>query len=121
MTETERKGKVNEKEKVQDLIYKENLIPELYALYKEGKIDRRSVDEFICADPEVQRSILHCLSIERPVVPEGLLDKHEHEIASIEARHKQDLNAEREKLAEAEAEKKKQRKRLSKTERSLRR
>ena len=55
MTETERKEKVNEKEKVQDLIYQENLIPELYALYKEGKIDRRSVDEFICADAEVQR------------------------------------------------------------------
>ena len=119
MTETERKGKVNEKEKVQDLIYKENLIPELYALYKEGKIDRRSVDEFICADPEVQRSILHCLSIERPVVPEGLLDKHEHELASIEARHKQDLDAEREKLAEAEAEKKKAQEALEQNGREL--
>ena len=93
MGQKERKGQ--REEEVEDLIYQENLIPELYALYKEGKIDRRSVDEFICADPEVQRSILHCLSIQRPVVPEGLLDKHEHEIASIEARHKQDLDAER--------------------------
>jgi ParB family chromosome partitioning protein len=119
MTETERKGKVNEKEKVQDLIYQENLIPELYALYKEGKIDRRSVDEFICADPGVQRSILHCLAIERPVVPEGLLDKHEHELASIEARHKQDLDAEREKLAKAEAEKKKAQEALEQNGREL--
>ena len=41
------------------------------------------------------------------MVPQELLEKHEHEIASIEARHKQDLDAEREKLAKAEAEKKK--------------
>jgi ParB family chromosome partitioning protein len=107
MTEVERKEKVKEKTKVQDRIYEENLIPELYELYREGKIDRRSADEFICADSEVQRSILHCLSIERLVVPQELLEKHEHEIESIEARHKQDIDAERKKLAAAEAEKKK--------------
>ncbi len=106
MTEVERKEKVKQKSRVQDRIYEENLIPELYELYKEGKIDRRSADEFICEDPEVQRSILHCLSIERPVVPQELLEKHEHEIASIEARHKQDLDSEREKLAKAETERK---------------
>jgi ParB family chromosome partitioning protein len=107
MTEVERKEKVREKSRVQDRIYEENLIPELYELYRAGKIDRRSADEFICEDSEVQRSILHCLSIERPVVPQELLEKHEHEIASIEARHKEDLDAERKKLAKAEAEKKK--------------
>jgi ParB-like chromosome segregation protein Spo0J len=107
MTEAERKERVKEKDRVQDRIYEENLIPELYELYRQGKIDKRSADEFICEDQEIQRSILHCLSIERPVVPQELLEKHEHEIASIEARHKQDLIGEREKLAKAEAEKKK--------------
>ena len=104
MTEAERKEKVMEKGRVQDRIYEENLIPELYTLYKEGKIDRRSADEFICEDPEVQRSILHCLSIERPVVPQELLEKHEHEIASMESRHMEDLDNERKKLEAAEAE-----------------
>ena len=41
------------------------------------------------------------------MVPQELLEKHEHEIASIEARHRQDLDSEREKLAKAEAERKK--------------
>jgi ParB-like chromosome segregation protein Spo0J len=107
MTEAERKEKVKEKTRVQDRIYEENLIPELYELYKEGKIDRRSADEFICADPEVQRSVLHCLSIERPVVPPELVERHAREIESIETSHRQALAAEREKLAKAEAEKKK--------------
>lgn len=107
MTEAERKEKVKEKQKVQDRIYEESLIPELYEFYKEGKIDRRSADEFLCEDPELQRSIFYALSVERPVVPQELLEKHEHEIASIEARHKEDLDAERKKLDAAEAEKKK--------------
>jgi flagellar motor protein MotB len=115
----ERKEKVKEKTKVQDRIYEENLIPELYELYREGKIDRRSADEFICADSEVQRSILHCLSIERLVVPQELLEKHEHEIESIEARHKQDIDAERKKLAAAEAEKKKAQEALAKNGQEL--
>ena len=92
MTEAERKEKVKEKEKVQDRIYEESLIPELYALYKEGKIDRRSVDEFLREDLDLQRSIFYSLSVERPVVPQELLEKHEHEIASIEARHREDLD-----------------------------
>jgi chromosome segregation ATPase len=107
MTEVERKEKVKEKTRVQTRIYEENLIPELYELYREGKIDWRSADEFICADPEVQRSVLHCLSIERPVVPPELVERHAREIESIEASHSQTLSAEREKLAKAEAEKKK--------------
>ncbi len=119
MTEVERKEKVREKEKIQDHIYEESLIPELYELYKEGRIDRRSVDEFLCADPEVQRSIFHCLSVERPVVPQGLLEKHEQEIASIEARHREVLEAERQKLAAAEAEKKKAQEALAKNGQEL--
>jgi DNA repair exonuclease SbcCD ATPase subunit len=114
ITEAERKEKVREKEKVQDRIYEESLIPELYGLYKEGKIDRRSVDEFLREDFNLQRSIFHSLSVERPVVPEGLLEEHEHKIASIESRHREDLDVERKKataaqaeLAAAEAEKKK--------------
>ncbi len=104
MTEAERKEKVKEKEKVQDRIYEESLIPELYALYKEGKIDRRSADEFMREDFGLQRSIFHSLSVERPVVPQELLEKHEHEIASIESRHMEDLDNERKKLEAAEAE-----------------
>ena len=104
MTEAERKEKVKEKEKVQDRIYEESLIPELYTLYREGKIDRRSADEFMREDFDLQRSIFHSLSVERPVVPRELLEKHEHEIASIESRHMEDLDNERKKLAAAEAE-----------------
>ena len=107
MTEAERKAKIQEKDGVQDRFFEERLIPEIYALYKEGKIDRKSIDEFLNASPDVQRSILDCLSVEREVVPEELLEKHEREIASIEARHKEDIEAERKKLAKAEAERKK--------------
>ena len=107
MTVAERKEKVKEKEKVQDHIYEESLIPELYALYKEGKIDRRSVDEFLREDLNLQRSIFYSLSVERPVVPQELLEEHEREIESIEARHSEDLDGLRKKLSEAEAEKKK--------------
>ncbi|OPY03280.1 MAG: Chromosome-partitioning protein Spo0J [Syntrophorhabdus sp. PtaB.Bin184] len=104
MTEAERKEKVREKERVQDRMDEENLIPELYALYKEGKIDRRSIDKFLREDHDLQRSIFYSLSIERPVVPPEVLEKHEQEISSLESRHKEDLDLERKKLAEAEAE-----------------
>jgi ParB family chromosome partitioning protein len=107
MTEAERKEKVKEKEKVQNRIYEESLIPELYTLYKEGKIDRRSVDEFLREDLDLQRSIFYSLSVERPVVPQELLEKHEREVASIESRHREDLDLGRKKLTTAEAEKKK--------------
>lgn len=104
MTEAERKQKVREKDQVQDRIYEESLIPELYALYKEGKIDRRSVDEFLREDFDLQRRIFHSLSVERPVVPQGLLEEHEHEIAAIKSRHREDLDTERKKVAAAQAE-----------------
>ena len=107
MTEAERKAKIKEKEEVQDQLFEEHLISEIYSLYKEGKIDRQSIDEFINAGPEVQRSILHALSIERPVVPEELLEQHEQELASMESKHQETMDAERKKLAVAEAEKKK--------------
>ena len=107
MTEAERKAKILEKEEIQDRFFEERLIPEIYALYKEGKIDRKSIDEFLDASPEVQRSIIHCLSVERPVVPEGLLEQHEHEIAAIQDQCQRSLSMERGKLEAAEAEKKK--------------
>jgi ParB family chromosome partitioning protein len=119
MTEAERKEKVKEKQRVQDRIYEESLIPELYALYKEGKIDRRSVDRFLCEDAELQRSIFHSLSVERPVVPQGLLKKHEQEIASIEAKHREILDGERKKLAAVETEKKKAQEALKKNGQEL--
>jgi hypothetical protein len=83
---------------VQDRFFEERLIPQIYALYKEGKIDRKSIDEFLDASPEVQRSIFLCLSVEREVVPEELLEEHEREIALIGVRHKEDLDAGRKKL-----------------------
>jgi ParB-like chromosome segregation protein Spo0J len=107
MTEVERKAKIQEKEEVQDRFFEKHLIPEIYALYKEGKIDRKSIDEFLDADPEVQRSILQCLSIEREVVPDALLEEHEHEMASITRRYNEDIDAVRKELATAKAEKKK--------------
>jgi ParB-like chromosome segregation protein Spo0J len=107
MTEVERKAKIQEKEEAQDRFFEEHLIPEIYALYKEGKIDRKSIDEFLDADPEVQRSILQCLSIEREVVPDALLEKHEREMASVTRRYNEDIDAVRKELAAAKAEKKK--------------
>ena len=65
------------------------------------KIDRKSIDEFLNASPDVQRSIPDCLSVEREVVPEELLEKHGREIASIEGRYKEDIEAERKKLGQS--------------------
>ena len=107
MPEAERRAKIEEKEEMQDRFLEERLIPEIYALYKEGKIDRKSIDEFLDASPDVQRSIFLCLSVERPVVPEELLEQHEHEIAAIQDQFQQSLSVERGKLETAEAEKKK--------------
>ena len=92
---------------MQGRFFEEHLIPEIYALYKEGKIDRKSIDEFLDADPEVQRSILQCLSIEREVVPDALLEKHEREIASVTRKYGEDIDAVRKELATAKVEKKK--------------
>ena len=105
MTEAERKAKIQEKEGVQDRFFEERLIPEIYALYKEGKIDRKSIDEFLNAPPEVQRSIFDCLSVEREVVPEGLLEEHERTIAAIQDQFQDSLSIERRKLEAAEVEK----------------
>lgn len=119
MTEAERKAKIQEKEEAQDRFFEERLIPQIYALYKEGKIDRKSIDEFLDASPEVQRSIFLCLSVEREVIPEELLEEHEREIALIGVRHKEDLDAERKKLTAAEAEKKKAQETLKKNSEEL--
>ena len=105
MTEAERKAKIQEKEGVQDRFFEERLIPEIYALYREGKIDRKSIDEFLNAPPEVQRSIFDCLSVEREVVPEGLLEEHERTIAAIQDQFQDSLSIERRKLEAAEVEK----------------
>ena len=107
MTEAERKAKIQEKEEIQDHFFEERLIPEIYDLYKQGKIDRESIDEFLDTSPEVQKSILLCLSVERPVVPEELLEQHEHEIAAIQDQFQRSLSVERGKLETAEAEKRK--------------
>ena len=119
MTEAERKEKIKKKEKVQDWIYEKAVIPDIYELYKEGKIERKLIDQFVGKDPEVQRSIFHSLSIELPVVPEELLEKHEQEIASIKTQHQEALDAERKKLAMAEAEKKKAEEALQKDRQEL--
>jgi chromosome segregation ATPase len=63
------------------------------------------MDPFVGKDPDLQRNIFHSLSIERPVVPEELLEQHEQELASMEAKHQETVEAERKKLAVAEAEK----------------
>lgn len=105
MTEAERKAKIQEKEEIQDRFFEERLIPEIYDLYKQGKIDRESIDEFLDTSPEVQKSILLCLSVERPVVQKEILQKHEQEIADIQDRFHESLAKELGKLQAAEAEK----------------
>ena len=121
LTEVERKAKIQEKEGVQGRFFEEHLIPEIYSLYKEGKIDRRSIDEFLDADPEVQRSILQCLSIEREVVPNALLEKHEREVESITRRYSEDIEVLRKKVTAAEAEKKKAQEALTENGKELER
>lgn len=107
MTEVERRERIKDKEKVQGWIYEKTVIPEIYQLYKEGRIERKLIDQFVGKDPDLQRNIFHSLSIERPVVPEELLEKHEQELASIQTQHRKALDVEQKKLALAEAEKKK--------------
>ena len=119
MTEAERKAKIQEKEEIQDRFFEERLIPEIYDLYKQGKIDRESIDEFLDTSPEVQKSILLCLSVERPVVPEELLEQHEHEIAAIQDQFQRSLSVERGKLETAEAEKRKAEEALMKNSEEL--
>ena len=121
LTEAERRAKIQEKEGVQDRFFEEHLIPEIYSLYKEGKIDRRSIDEFLDAEPEVQRSILQCLSIEREVVPDALLEKHEREVESITRRYSEDIEVLRKKVTAAEAEKKKAQEALTENGKELER
>ncbi len=119
MTEAERKARIREKEKVQDWVYEKSVIPEIYHLYKEGKMERSLIDQFVGKDSELQRRILLSLSVEREVVPQELLEKHEQEIAAIEERYRKDLSEEREKLAKAEAEKKKAEEALKKDRKEL--
>lgn len=107
MTETERKGRIREKERVQDWVYEKSVIPEIYELYKEGRIDRNLIDQFVGKDAELQRRILLSLSTERPVVPKELLEKHRQELDLMETRYREALTTERKKLAVAEEEKKK--------------
>ncbi len=121
LTEAERKAKIQEKEGVQDRFFEEHLIPEIYSLYREGKIDRRSIDEFLDAEPEVQRSIIQCLSIEREVVPDALLEKHEREVESITRRYSEDIEVLRKKVTAAEAEKKKAQEALTENGKELER
>jgi len=119
MTEAERKAKIQEKEEIQDHFFEERLIPEIYDLYKQGKIDKESIDEFLDTSPEVQKSILICLSVERPVVPKEILQKHEQEIADIQGRFHESLAKERGKLQAAEAEKRKAEEALMKNSEEL--
>jgi ParB-like chromosome segregation protein Spo0J len=119
MTEAERKAKIREKEKVQDWVYEKSVIPEIYQLYKEGRIERSLIDQFVGKDSELQRRIFFSLSVEREVAPKELLEKHEREMAAIEERYRKDLDEEREKLAKAEAEKKKAEEALRKDRQEL--
>ncbi len=106
MTEAERKERIKKREEVQSWVYEKAVIPEIYQLYKEGRMERKLIDQFVGKEPELQRSIFHSLSIERPVVPEELLEQHEQEIAAIQDQFQRTLSAERTKLEAAETEKK---------------
>ncbi len=119
MTEAERKGRISEKEKVHDWVYEKSVIPEIYQLYKEGRVERSMIDQFVGKDSELQRRIFISLSVEREVVPKELLEKHEKEIAAIEERYRKDLDEEQEKLVKAEAEKKKAEEALKKNRHEL--
>ena len=89
MTEAERKAKIQEKDGVQDRFFEERLIPEIYALYKEG--DRQEIDR------RVPQRAPRCPE-EHPRLPlrragggpRGVLEKHGREIASIEGRYKEE-------------------------------
>jgi len=110
MTEAERKKKLARRRELQDWLCEDGLIPEVYALYKEGKIAKALLDEFLDMGVEHQRSILRDCCIERPVVPEEVLEELEKRAREIEQQkihHGQQIGQLNEQLTQAEGERKK--------------
>ena len=119
MTEAERKAKIQEKDGVQDRFFEERLIPEIYALYREGKIDRKSIDEFLNAAPEVQRSIFIASPSSGRWSRRGCSKNMSVTIAAIQDQFQDSPRCERKKLEAAEAEKKKAEEALKKNREEL--
>ena len=107
MTEAERKKKLALKGELQDWLCEDGLIPEVYALYKEGKIDKALLDDFLDMGVEHQRGILHDCCIERTVVPDEVLEelkKRADEIEDQRFRYGLEVGRLTEELARAEGE-----------------
>jgi ParB-like chromosome segregation protein Spo0J len=73
MTEEERQEANRKQNRVEDQLYQEKLIPQLWQRYKEGTVDREFVDNFAGKSPLAQQKMLSDLCIEREVTPKGVL------------------------------------------------
>jgi ParB-like chromosome segregation protein Spo0J len=122
MKETERKKQLARKRELQDCLCEDGLIPEVYALYKEDKIDKALLDDFLDMGVEHQRRILRDCSIERIVVPQDVQDELERRAEEIEEQknhHALEIGRLEEKLALAETDKTKAEEQLKEQKKTL--
>ena len=84
MTEEERQEANRKQNQVEDRLYEEKLIPEIWERYKAGNVDREFVDNFVGKSPEAQEKMLAELCIERTVVPKDVLEDLEQQAKEIE-------------------------------------
>ena len=71
MTEEERQEANRKQNHVEDRLYEEKLIPEIWERYKAGNVDREFVDNFVGKSSPAQQKMLAELSVERVVVSQG--------------------------------------------------
>ena len=107
MTEEQRQEANRKQNRVEDELYQEKLIPEVWERYKEGKVDREFIDNFVGKSILAQQRMLAELCVERVVVPQDVLERLEErakEIDEMRKAHETQLGELQAKLATAETE-----------------
>jgi hypothetical protein len=107
MTEDQRQEANRKQNRVEDELYQEKLIPEIWERYKAGNVDREFVDNFVGKSPEAQEKMLAELCVERVVVSQDVLERLEErakEIDEMRIAYETQLGELQTKLATAETE-----------------
>ena len=92
LTEPQRKEYIKKKKFILKDFYQRAVIPEIYELYIQNKIDKKVIQTFAIADLETQKSTLATvLTNLKGGVPKAVLEKHEKEINDIQTQHKTDI------------------------------
>ena len=107
MTEEERQEANRKQNHVEDRLYEEKLIPEIWERYKAGNVDREFVDNFVGKSAMAQEKMLAELCIERTVVPKDVLERLEQRAKEIDEQriaYETQLGTLQAKLATVEAE-----------------